>query len=719
MSRVFTTLLLAILAFTPSIVHAAKVKVWHHCTPGHHERAQLAGTVVTNEGALRLSRQLKPLAKLEAAHVWDLVEDRNGNLYAATGDEGRIYKVTPDGHATVVYQSEDSEVLCLARAPDNSIYAGTGPNGHLLQIAPDGHVKVLTSIPESYIWCLALDKNAENIYAGTGPKGRIYQVTCAGKTTEFYRTKQEHVLCLAMAADGALYAGTDKNGLIYRVDGRGKAFVIYHAAQTEVRRLLVGPDGIYAGTSAPRRGSRPSAAYRSGAPADGVVELTSALKTAGNTVGSDHESGKPASVASGAKDKEEKVTPAPAPSLPSPGENSLYRIGYDGTVREVFREKAMILSMIRQDGRIFVGTGTEGQLFEIDEATKERFEVARLDHGQIHCLCRRHDGAIVLGTGDPGQLYILQNKHAPVGTVVSDVLDAKMISKWGSLRWKAHVPAGTQITVAVRSGNLPEPDDTWSDWSAEQTDAETATIAAPAARYLQYRVTLSTDNPAVSPALKSLSLRYSTINQAPEVTAVEVPDLDAVNLENPKKLKFKWSATDPNEDDLTYNLYIRKDGWTNWVALEEGWDKRDYDWDTTTTPSGMYQLKVVASDRKDNPPEDALTGERISTPFAVTHTPPVVKLKLAQTNGEHAVIEATATDPLVRLTAASYAINGKKWINVFPVDGLFDSKSATFRFKVKVAKPGTYVAVLRVHDAAGNVGSGDLVFTVPENAAKK
>src|SRR5262249_38419238 len=151
---------------------------------------------------------------------------------------------------------------------------------------------------------------------------------------------------------------------------------------------------------------------------------------------------------------------------------------------EVFREKAMILSMIRQDGRIFVGTGTEGQLFEIDEATKERFEVARLDHGQIHCLCRRHDGAIVLGTGDPGQLYVLQNKHAPVGTVASDVLDAKMISKWGSLRWKANVPAGTQIPVAVRSGTLPEPDDTWSDWSAEQTDAETATIAAPAARYL-------------------------------------------------------------------------------------------------------------------------------------------------------------------------------------------------------------------------------------------
>ena len=36
-----------------------------------------------------------------------------------------------------------------------------------------------------------------------------------------------------------------------------------------------------------------------------------------------------------------------------------------------------------------------------------------------------------------------------------------------------------------------------------------------------------------------------TTNQAPEVTSIDVPDLDAVTLDNPKKLKIKWTATDP------------------------------------------------------------------------------------------------------------------------------------------------------------------------------
>jgi hypothetical protein len=375
--------------------------------------------------------------------------------------------------------------------------------------------------------------------------------------------------------------------------------------------------------------------------------------------------------------------------------------------------------LLRENGHIFIGTGMEGQLFEVDETTKERSEIARLDHGQIHALCRRSDGSIVLATGDPGKLYVLQDKYAPTGTILSEVLDAKLISKWGSLRWNADTPAGTSVTVAVRSGNISEPDETWSTWSAEQTDPQQAIIAAPTARFLQYRVTLTTKDSSHTPALHSLSLRYMTTNQAPEVTTIQVPDLDAVNLENPKKLRFKWTATDPNEDDLTYSLYIRKDGWKNWVELEDNLDRTDYEWDTTTTPSGIYQIKVVASDRKDNPAEEALSGERISSAFAVAHEPPTVKLHTAGMDDGHAIIEATATDPMVRLTAATYSVNGKNWLNVFPTDGLFDSKTETFRFKTESLKPGTYVIVLRVRDAAGNIGSGDVVFTVKAKTAKR
>jgi hypothetical protein len=715
MRRYFLPLLLA-LAILP-IAQAGKVKVWHHHAPAQYDKAQFKQAVITSEGTLKLSRQLKPLAALDATHVWDIVEDKDGNLYVATGAEGKVYKVAPDGKATVVFEGQESQVFCLALAPDGSVYAGTGPSGLIVRITPDGNSRVIYDSPESYVWSLAVDAKGETIYAGTGPKGRIYQVTPEGKASIFYTTKQDHVLCLAMGPENTIYAGTDKNGLVYRIDPKGKGFVLYQAPQSEVRSLRVTPEGVFAGTSSPVRrktlGSSTPTVERS--PGGSAPLSTGSSKTA-QAAGSE-ESDKGAATASTTdKDKEkepEKGTPAAAASAPSSGENSVFKIQSDGTVREVFREKALMLSLLRHDGNIFVGTGMEGRLFEVNEATKERSEIARLDHGQIQALCRRADGSIVLGTGDPGKLYVLEEKYAAKGTVVSDVLDAKIISKWGTLSWRARRPAGTHLSVAVRSGNVSEPDETWSDWSAEQTDPEKASLAVPAARFLQYRVTLTSDNPTVTPSLGSLTLRYMTTNQAPEVTSIEVPDLDAVNLENPKKLKIKWAAVDPNEDELTYSLFIRKEGWKSWVQLEDNLSKTDYEWDTTTTPSGLYQIKVVASDRKDNPDGDALTGERTSAAVAVAHTPPTVTVKVTSIEGDEAVVEATAVDPLVRLTSASFAVNGKKWTNVFPANGLFDSKTATFKFKTETLKPGTHVLVLKVRDAAGNTGAGDVVFTVP------
>jgi hypothetical protein len=714
---------LALLLTGTPAVQAARVKVWHQYKPSHFDKARLKRTVVSNEGTLRLSRHLRPLAALEASHVWDLVADGKGNLYAATGDSGKVFKITADGKVSVAHTSDDPQVLCLALAPDGSVYAGTGPSGRVVRITPDGKDRVIHEGLGAYVWSLAVDARGEHIYAGTGPKGRIYRLTPEGKAHVFYDTHQEHILCVAVGPDGKVYAGSDRKGLVYRIDPRGKAFVLYQAPQAEVRSIQVSPDGVYvgtSGTSARRRGSSSSSSST-----DTVSTTKSKAATvpvSRKKVAREGEEKEPAA-ATKTSTREEKDSaegkPASAPSSPGSGENSLYRIALDGTVREVFREKGLVLSLLRKDGRVLVGTDVDGQLFEVDERTRERSAVARLDHGQVLCMARRADGSVVLGTGDPGRLYVLEDSYAGQGTVISDVFDAKIISKWGSLRWQAQSPAGTKVTVAVRSGNVAEPDETWSDWSEEQTDGDRATVAAPTARFIQYRLTLSTDVPTKTPAVRGIAVRYATTNQAPEVTKVEVPNLDAVDLENPKKLKFKWTAEDANEDVVIYDLYVRKEGWKNWVLLEEDLEKGEYEWDTTTTPSGLYQLRVVASDRRDNAESEALTGTRTSDAFVVCHLPPAVQVKVAGIEDDAAVLEATSSSPLVRLTGASFSVNGKKWVNVFPTDGLFDSRQETFRFKTEGLKPGTYVVVLRVKDASGNTGSADVVFTVQARTAKK
>ncbi len=92
----FLALLAAFVLATPSRAGQGQSRGTTGRT-SHYDKAQLQQALISSEGALRLSRQLKPLAGLDATHVWDVVEDRDGNLIVATGDEGKIYKVTPDG----------------------------------------------------------------------------------------------------------------------------------------------------------------------------------------------------------------------------------------------------------------------------------------------------------------------------------------------------------------------------------------------------------------------------------------------------------------------------------------------------------------------------------------------------------------------------------------------------------------------------------------------
>lgn len=134
MFRTFLAATLCVLVAATSS-QAAKSKVWQQNTPASYEKAHVKNAVVSSEGTLRLSRQLKPLTGLDATHVWDVVEDKDGTLIAATGDEGKIYKIV-DGKVTLLFKAEDSQILSLAVGSDGSVYAGTGPSGQIIRIDP-------------------------------------------------------------------------------------------------------------------------------------------------------------------------------------------------------------------------------------------------------------------------------------------------------------------------------------------------------------------------------------------------------------------------------------------------------------------------------------------------------------------------------------------------------------------------------------------------------
>jgi hypothetical protein len=227
-------------------------------------------------------------------------------------------------------------------------------------------------------------------------------------------------------------------------------------------------------------------------------------------------------------------------------------------------------------------------------------------------------------------------------------------------------------------------------------------------RFLQYRAVFRSDRPQRTPELRAVRIAYRTLNLAPEVTKITLPELGAADGA-PAKLTLKWEANDPNDDDVSYRVALRRDAWPEWVEItREPTTEKTFTWDSTTVPSGRYRVRVTASDARSNRPEEALERGLESDAFVIDHDAPRLRL---ERRGEAVVIGIE--DGATRLMSAAYAIDGGPWVAIFPDDRLFDAMSETITLALpSEMRKGSHLVLVRAKDAAGNAGSADLVIEI-------
>jgi len=348
-------------------------------------------------------------------------------------------------------------------------------------------------------------------------------------------------------------------------------------------------------------------------------------------------------------------------------------------------------------------------------------------------------------TANPGLLMSVAATRATRGTFESDVKDARLVSTWGVVSWRATTPAGTKVEIFTRSGNTKTPDEAWSDWSAVYSNPDGSPITSPKARYLQWRAVL-TGTPTSAPMLTSLSSAYLPRNIRPQVESItvhppgvvfqkpfssgetEIAGLDedaqdkrasanaaasAGGLQLGRKIfqrglqTFQWKANDDNTDDLSYDVFYRREGDASWRSLKT--DLRDtlLVWDTSSVPNGTYVLKVAASDRRSNPPDAALTGELESSSFEIDNVAPTVQIGALRRDGTRFVVPADVRDGDSAVSKVEYSLDAQRWQTAFPRDGILDGRQEAFEIRLDADASGRTL-VIRATDALGNVGTGQV-----------
>ena len=734
-----------------SLLFAEGTRTWEQSSYDEFEKGTAKGVAIHSNGHLELAPPLKAISTTPSTFLWALAADTAGDIYAAAGAPARVYRITPQGQVSIVFEPQELQVQSLLVDRDGTLYAATSPDGKVYKIvrkqgvsfpaAPvpakkdvSTEAEIPKNVPDDraysatvffepktkYIWDLAEDSQGR-IYVATGDTGEIFRVEKNGTGSLFFKSDEAHIRALAVDRKDNLIAGSDGSGLIYRISASGEAFVLYSAGKKEITALAVDSEGnIYAAGVGEKRSLIPAIAVPVTPPpaaAPAAVGATAALSAAAAS-----------------------ARPTPAIPLTFAGGSEIYRISPDGSPKRLWSSRDDLVYALGFDRQhhLVAGTGNTGRIFTVLD-DDSFIDIGKVSATQVTAMTQAPSGGVYLATSNLGKIFELGGAAASEGTYESDVFDAKIFSHWGRTAIRG---TGT-FDLYARSGNVDNPDRNWSPWSKVDV-AKDAPISVPAARFVQWRAVLHPANPA--PIVDSVLVNYLSKNVAPEITDVyvqpgarfpaipkNVPDNTPINIgpaggpparfdappvavRDRDSIAIRWNARDDNDDSLVYSIYYRGDGETNWKLLKDQLTDKYYSFDANLLPDGGYTLKVVASDAPSHSPDEALTASKQSSYFEVDNTPPTVG-NLSGTYEAGAIrLTFNATDGFSPIQRAEYSVDAGDWQVIEPVGQISDFKVENYDVSIalpQMSKPEGSLAAVKQTPKEGTVVKA--IKKVPES----
>jgi hypothetical protein len=725
-----------LLCLLASALFAGQTRTWSQGEFADFEKGIVKNLSLRSDGQLTLAPRSAELFDTSSAYLWALAQDSKGNLYAGGGNGAKLYRIPPDGKGKLLADLDALEIHAIAVDSKDRVYAATSPDGKVYRIAGSGKPEVFYDPKSKYIWALAFDGQGDLLVA-TGDPGEIHRVAPDGKGRVFFKSDETHVRSMTIDASGNVIVGTEPGGLVVRVSPAGEGFVLYQTPKREVTAVAVARDGaIYAAAVGAKQPAPP-------APVPAPAPITPAPAVATVTV---NPPGTPATTV---------VRPPAQPpvSLGTPagvsGGSEVYRIETNGSPRRIWSHAQDVVYAIAFDGagRAVLGTGNKGNVYRIESPTLWT-ALLTVPATQVTAFQAGREGRLYAATGNVGKVYEIGPGLEREGAVESDVFDAGMYSLWGRLSFEANLNGG-KVAIAARSGNLDQPQKNWSNFSPPITEAKGGRVDSPAARFVQWKATLTADSAGHSPELESVDLAYLPKNVEPRIEEIEMtppnykfpapvtplgstqqtlnlpplgkrpaspaPTFSIDVTTTTPAMQFakgymgaRWLASDPNGDSLIYTVEIRGASETEWKLLKDRVAEKYISWDSTAFPDGEYRLRITASDAPSNPPSEALTAHMESDAFWIDNTPPKITGLAATRAGGKLEVRWHAADALNNVTKAEYSLDGGEWTVVAPVTKLSDSLDLDYDLTID-AGPGEHTIAVRVEDDYENLATDKVV----------
>src|SRR5579863_3358170 len=113
---------------------AEGTRTWEQSKFDELTKGTAAGVAIRSAGGLELAPTFKSLYATPPTYIWAIAADDAGNVYVAAGAPARVYRITPEGKATIIFEPKELQVQVLRTGPGGTIYAATAPDGKVYKI---------------------------------------------------------------------------------------------------------------------------------------------------------------------------------------------------------------------------------------------------------------------------------------------------------------------------------------------------------------------------------------------------------------------------------------------------------------------------------------------------------------------------------------------------------------------------------------------------------
>src|SRR5688500_9049726 len=141
-----------------AIVHGATPTFWTVSTQTDFLKGDVEDLSIDSDGRVFLGPSASAVAETAAPFLWTVLAGPDGTLWAGSGNEGKVLKVTKDGKLTTFFDAPELEVHAVAPAPNGGLYVASSPDGKVYHVSADGTSKTLFDPDDKYIWALAVDR---------------------------------------------------------------------------------------------------------------------------------------------------------------------------------------------------------------------------------------------------------------------------------------------------------------------------------------------------------------------------------------------------------------------------------------------------------------------------------------------------------------------------------------------------------------------------------